>query len=179
MKSSTHRHHFLDHKELASRFDWLLPGMLPARAHSLADLLAHPPQVTQKRYASETDTTIYTRKQAQKAFENDNNIIFTSLHAQGKASKRRTSHIHSRCTTFPNKSMNVAGPIRSRPLPLSADGKDTGTSVGSSSSNDVDMYLDVPSFELSLDEFEEYALARLKVSTTLLFCYEWLAQCNA
>jgi len=59
--------------------------------------------------------------------------------------------------------MNVAGPIRSRPLPLSADGKDTGTSVGSSSSNDVDMYLDVPSFELSLDEFEEYALARLKV----------------
>ena len=57
--------------------------------------------------------------------------------------------------------MNVAGPIRTRPLPLSADGKDVGS--GSSSSNDVDMYLDVPSFELSLDEFEEYALARLKV----------------
>lgn len=59
--------------------------------------------------------------------------------------------------------MNVAGPIRSRPLPLSADGKDFGGGSGSSS-NDVDMYLDVPSFELSLDEFEEYALARLKVS---------------
>ena len=56
--------------------------------------------------------------------------------------------------------MNVAGPIRTRPLPLSADGKDIGSG---SSSNDVDMYLDVPSFELSLDEFEEYALARLKV----------------
>ena len=56
--------------------------------------------------------------------------------------------------------MNVAGPIRTRPLPLSADGKDIGSG---SSSNDVDMYFDVPSFELSLDEFEEYALARLKV----------------
>jgi hypothetical protein len=62
--------------------------------------------------------------------------------------------------------MNVAGPIRSRPLPLSADGKDTGM-IGSSS-NDVDMYLDVPSFELSLDEFEEYALARLKVSVGII-----------
>lgn len=68
--------------------------------------------------------------------------------------------------------MNVAGPVRSRPLPLSSYGQDTGTSVGSSSSNDVDMYLDVPSFELSLDEFEEYALARLKVSDCylLLLC---------
>lgn len=57
--------------------------------------------------------------------------------------------------------MNVAGPIRSRPLPLSADvGRDN---IGMSVGNDVDMYLDVPSFELSLDEFEEYALARLKV----------------
>ena len=27
----------------------------------------------------------------------------------------------------------------------------------------VDFYQDIPSFELSLDEFEEYALARLKV----------------
>ena len=60
--------------------------------------------------------------------------------------------------------MNVAGPIRSRPLPLSGDGRDASTSA--SNSNDVDMYLDVPSFELSLDEFEEYALARLKVSAT-------------
>ena len=62
--------------------------------------------------------------------------------------------------------MNVAGPIRTRPLPLSAGGKDVGS--GSSSSNDVDMYLDVPSFELSLDEFEEYALARLKVGLFVL-----------
>lgn len=69
--------------------------------------------------------------------------------------------------------MNVAGPARSRPVPLSAYGQDTGTSVGSSSSNDVDMYLDVPSFELSLDEFEEYALARLKVSD---YCLIWLVQ---
>ena len=61
--------------------------------------------------------------------------------------------------------MNVAGPIRTRPLPLSADGKDIGSG---SSSNDVDMYLDVPSFELSLDEFEEYALARLKVGLSTL-----------
>jgi hypothetical protein len=31
----------------------------------------------------------------------------------------------------------------------------------------VNMYLDIPSFELSLDEFEEYALSRLKVSIIL------------
>ena len=42
-----------------------------------------------------------------------------------------------------------------------------GSSSASSSATDVDMYLDVPSFELSLDEFEEYALARLKVCYTL------------
>eukprot|EP00581_Thalassiosira_minuscula_P001065 CAMPEP_0183749512 /NCGR_PEP_ID=MMETSP0737-20130205/68323_1 /TAXON_ID=385413 /ORGANISM="Thalassiosira miniscula, Strain CCMP1093" /LENGTH=524 /DNA_ID=CAMNT_0025985269 /DNA_START=128 /DNA_END=1702 /DNA_ORIENTATION=+ len=64
--------------------------------------------------------------------------------------------------------MNVAGPIRSRPVPLSADGKrrrgyDGADGSSRSDSSDVDMYLDVPSFELSLDEFEEYALARLKV----------------
>jgi len=63
--------------------------------------------------------------------------------------------------------MNVAGSIRSRPAPLS-DGKRRGYADGigggiASSSIDVDMYTDVPSFELSLDEFEEYALARLKV----------------
>jgi len=49
-------------------------------------------------------------------------------------------------------------------------------SVGSSSSNDVDMYLDVPSFELSLDEFEEYALARLKVSDYIII---WLCMACA
>ena len=69
--------------------------------------------------------------------------------------------------------MNVAGPIRSRPLPLSADvGRDN---IGMSVGNDVDMYLDVPSFELSLDEFEEYALARLKVSEYIIsFDDVWL-----
>ena len=32
----------------------------------------------------------------------------------------------------------------------------------------MDMYTDIPSFELSLDEFEEYALARLKVCEMFL-----------
>lgn len=64
--------------------------------------------------------------------------------------------------------MNVAG--RSAPL---SDIKRVGTNTGSGSagiasmpslsSSDVDMYTVVPSFELGLDEFEEYALARLKV----------------
>ena len=47
---------------------------------------------------------------------------------------------------------------------------DSGGSSASSSATDVDMYLDVPSFELSLDEFEEYALARLKVCHIPLSC---------
>ena len=63
--------------------------------------------------------------------------------------------------------MNVAR----RPVPLSDVKKRGGgfatdggsSSTAASSATDVDMYLDVPSFELSLDEFEEYALARLKV----------------
>lgn len=65
--------------------------------------------------------------------------------------------------------MNVAR----RPVPLSdvkkrglyagGDSGGNASSASSSSATDVDMYLDVPSFELSLDEFEEYALARLKV----------------
>ena len=70
--------------------------------------------------------------------------------------------------------MNVAGPVRARPVPLS-DGKkrayaDGGGSYASSTGAavDVDMYLDVPSYELSLDEFEEYALARLKVRRFIL-----------
>lgn len=72
--------------------------------------------------------------------------------------------------------MNVAG--RSRPVPLSDVKKrgyaDYGGSASmSSSSADVDMYLDVPSFELSLDEFEEYALARLKVRPSLQTVVGW------
>mmetsp|Transcript_9268 Transcript_9268/g.19539 ORF Transcript_9268/g.19539 Transcript_9268/m.19539 type:complete len:512 (-) Transcript_9268:1164-2699(-) len=63
--------------------------------------------------------------------------------------------------------MNVAGPIRSRPVPLSDGKKKRGYGYADGNSRadavDVDMYLDVPSCELSLDEFEEYALARLKV----------------
>ena len=35
---------------------------------------------------------------------------------------------------------------------------------------DVDMYLEAPSFELSLDDFEEYALARLKVRHHCIRC---------
>jgi len=64
--------------------------------------------------------------------------------------------------------MNVTG--RPRLVPLSdvkkrnyADGGFGPSAGAGASSVDVDMYLDVPSFELSLDEFEEYALARLKV----------------
>ncbi|KAL3822623.1 hypothetical protein ACHAXA_006408 [Cyclostephanos tholiformis] len=62
--------------------------------------------------------------------------------------------------------MNVAGPVRSRQsshTTSSYDAKNKRADGGSSSSSGVDMYLDVPSFELSLDEFEEFALARLKV----------------
>ena len=58
--------------------------------------------------------------------------------------------------------MNVAGPVRARPAPLS--GRRGRDSIGGGApSSDVDLYLDTPAFELSLDEFEEYALARLKV----------------
>ena len=74
--------------------------------------------------------------------------------------------------------MNVAGPIRTRPTsaPLGGGGRGGGVTNskrrsfadgnvggGTDGSVDVNMYLDPPSFELSLDEFEEYALARLKV----------------
>jgi hypothetical protein len=66
--------------------------------------------------------------------------------------------------------MNVAG----RPVvPLSdakrrGIGSGAGNSAAMTTSSDVDMYTDVPSFELSLDEFEEYALARLKVRFELI-----------
>jgi hypothetical protein len=72
--------------------------------------------------------------------------------------------------------MNVAGPVRaSRPidggnnygkLPRSSHGG------GDTAAGGVNMYLDIPSFELSLDEFEEYALSRLKVSIIMqLSCF--------
>ena len=69
--------------------------------------------------------------------------------------------------------MNVAGSIRSRPTPLS-DVKRRGNADGTPplAMTDVDMYMEVPSFELSLDEFEEYALARLKVCRLSLTLYE-------
>lgn len=77
--------------------------------------------------------------------------------------------------------MNVAGPIRTRPTsaPLGgggrgggvtnskrrsfADGKVGGGTDGSIDVNTCTSTRRPPSFELSLDEFEEYALARLKV----------------
>ena len=68
--------------------------------------------------------------------------------------------------------MNVSGPVRSRPVPLSAVNKRglVGGNAAGGAASDVDMYSDVPSFELSLDEFEEYALARLKVRIFLCSC---------
>lgn len=62
--------------------------------------------------------------------------------------------------------MNVAGPVRaSRHIDGGNNGKLRNSSHGGEdAAGGVDMYLDIPSFELSLDEFEEYALARLKVS---------------
>lgn len=61
--------------------------------------------------------------------------------------------------------MNVAGPVRaSRPIDGGNNGKLRNSSHGGGDAGGgVDMYLDVPSFELSLDEFEEFALSRLKV----------------
>lgn len=56
--------------------------------------------------------------------------------------------------------MNVAGRPRSFAA-VSPVNATTATARGGLV--DVDMYAEIPSFELSLDEFEEYALARLKV----------------
>lgn len=56
--------------------------------------------------------------------------------------------------------MNVAGRPRSHVAVSPAPNNSTTAKSGLV---DVDMYSDIPSFELSLDEFEEYALARLKV----------------
>ncbi|EJK46811.1 hypothetical protein THAOC_34502 [Thalassiosira oceanica] len=67
--------------------------------------------------------------------------------------------------------MNVAGPARVRSVPLASASKRGSLAFdggAGSSAADVNMYNDIPSFELSLDDFEEYALARLKVG--LLSC---------
>ena len=53
--------------------------------------------------------------------------------------------------------MNVAG----RPRGFAAVNNSGSSARGGAV--DVDMYSDIPSFEISLDDFEEYALARLKV----------------
>ena len=55
--------------------------------------------------------------------------------------------------------MNVAG----RPRSLAAVSPVNATTTARGGLVDVDMYSEIPSLELSLDEFEEYALARLKV----------------
>mmetsp|Transcript_23527 Transcript_23527/g.34202 ORF Transcript_23527/g.34202 Transcript_23527/m.34202 type:complete len:95 (-) Transcript_23527:112-396(-) len=51
--------------------------------------------------------------------------------------------------------------------------KEEPSALSSSSSSSVeaplDFYAEIPSYELSLDEFEEFALARLKVRLHLLF----------
>lgn len=66
--------------------------------------------------------------------------------------------------------MNVAGPRTTRtpsglvpPSPANGLTGDAASGSGNNNAADVDMYLETPAFELSLDEFEEYALARLKV----------------
>ncbi len=56
--------------------------------------------------------------------------------------------------------MNVAGRPRG---PAAVSPVNNNGSSARGGGVDVDMYLDIPSFELSLDEFEECALARLKV----------------
>ena len=57
--------------------------------------------------------------------------------------------------------MNVAG--RPRGLVAGSPANNNSGISARGGAVDVDMYSDIPSFELSLDEFEEYALARLKV----------------
>jgi len=59
--------------------------------------------------------------------------------------------------------MNIAGAPRSTPKIKSE--------VGGASRQEVTLnfYAEPPHFELSLDEFEEFALARLKVSATRSF----------
>ncbi|KAL3784419.1 hypothetical protein HJC23_001303 [Cyclotella cryptica] len=76
---------------------------------------------------------------------------------QHNASQHSATKQHSSYST----KMNVAG----RPRGLVAVSPTTNSSGSSARAGvvDVDMYSDIPSFELSLDEFEEYALARLKV----------------
>eukprot|EP00970_Alexandrium_tamarense_P020873 scaffold15794_cov283-Alexandrium_tamarense.AAC.2 len=71
--------------------------------------------------------------------------------------------------------MNVAGHRTTRtpsglnpPSPANGLTGDAASGSGNNNAADVDMYLETPAFELSLDEFEEYALARLKLQIALL-----------
>jgi hypothetical protein len=84
---------------------------------------------------------------------------------------RHTIHLPSlNLPTQLHTSMNVAGPRTTRtpsglnpPSPANGLTGDAASGSGNNNAADVDMYLETPAFELSLDEFEEYALARLKV----------------
>jgi hypothetical protein len=59
--------------------------------------------------------------------------------------------------------MNV---VQSRPV----QSRTTEDASSGASKQAVNFYRDIPSYELSLDEFEEYALARLKVCCVLPLC---------
>ena len=71
--------------------------------------------------------------------------------------------------------MNIGGKSRISTPTLKKE-----TVSGSSGRNDVilSFYGEPPSYELSLDEFEEYALARLKVCfVTICLCFEKSRYC--
>jgi hypothetical protein len=64
--------------------------------------------------------------------------------------------------------MNIVKSSRSSGLPKAADGK------SSSVSTNINLYQEIPNIEVSLDDFEEFALDRLKVWT----CFSRYALCE-